>query len=219
MGGYGSGRDAIRNRKSMVEDFLVIDSGELKHFDGLLRPEALKKGVYKQINSSPLVEVLIFGHQAELRIRENNANWGAVSAVMVSLTWSGCHFGGRRVWFLCPGRHGKSCDRRVGKLYVVEGALLCRHCSELVYESQYHQISGSDFRQLDKAEAIRIRLGDARSASADFPKRPKGMHIETYERLSLKYYGHLDAYTSAAQRDQARSWALLRHLGIECGDR
>lgn len=219
MRGYRSGDDVYRNRKSMVEDFLVIDSGELRHFDGLLRPEALKKGLYKQIDSSPLVEVLIFGHQAELRIRENNANWGTVSAVMVSLTWSKCHFGGRRVWFLCPGWHGKSCERRVGKLYVVEGALLCRHCSELVYESQYHRISGNDFRQLDKADAIRMRLGDTRSGFANFPERPKGMHIETYERLSLKYYGHLDAYTYAAQRDLAQSWALLRHLGIKCDDR
>jgi hypothetical protein len=47
-------------------------------------------------------------------------------------------FGGLRWWFVCPlAVNGRDCGRRVGKLYLPDGARYfgCRRCHDLVYRS------------------------------------------------------------------------------------
>jgi hypothetical protein len=47
-------------------------------------------------------------------------------------------FGGLRWWFICPPNvNGRSCGRRVGKLYLPPRSryFCCRHCHELTYTS------------------------------------------------------------------------------------
>ena len=55
----------------------------------------------------------------------------------VKLDWTHCHFGGRRWWFICPlVVNGRTCNRRVGILYLASGKYFgCRHCHNLTYES------------------------------------------------------------------------------------
>ncbi|XFB08130.1 hypothetical protein AAGT13_09390, partial [Azotobacter salinestris] len=48
----------------------------------------------------------------------------------VPVTWTPCHLGGERPWFLCP-----YCGRRVAKLYL-QSVFACRHCLRLNYASQ-----------------------------------------------------------------------------------
>jgi len=50
----------------------------------------------------------------------------------VSITWTACHYGGTRPWFICPAL---GCYRRVAILYIGVG-VACRHCLHLAYESQ-----------------------------------------------------------------------------------
>lgn len=97
----------------------------------------------------------------------------------VDLTWTGCNFGGERPWFACPGSFA-GCGRRVAILYGPGRYFLCRHCYGLVYESQRENAM---YRALSKAQAIRERLGGSANMMEPFPKRPKGMHHETYWRL------------------------------------
>jgi len=104
----------------------------------------------------------------------------------VSVSWTGCHYGGSRPWFVCPGVvGGVPCKRRVAKLYKPpDGDLfLCRHCCNLSYESRREDQAG---RMARKARDIRRRLGGRRGFFEPFPGRPKGMHYETYERLREK---------------------------------
>lgn len=56
----------------------------------------------------------------------------------VPITYTECHFGGQRPWFLCPG---SECYERVGKLHKPPFAdrFLCRECHDLVYESTTRQ--------------------------------------------------------------------------------
>lgn len=44
-------------------------------------------------------------------------------------------YGGYRVWFECPR---SSCGRRTPHLYVEDGAIACRKCLTLRYETQYY---------------------------------------------------------------------------------
>jgi hypothetical protein len=95
----------------------------------------------------------------------------------VPLAWTACNFGGERPWFICPGA---GCARRVAVLYGPGRYFLCRHCYDLVYESQRED---EMTRALRRAQAIRERLGGSTNMMEPFPEKPKGMHHETYWRL------------------------------------
>jgi hypothetical protein len=113
----------------------------------------------------------------------------------VPLTWTACNFGGERPWFACPG---SGCGRRVAVLYGPGRYFLCRHCYDLVYESQREN---GMYRALHKAQAIRERLGGSVNMMEPFPKRPKGMHHDTYMRL---FWEHHEA--EMAQLAGMREW-------------
>jgi hypothetical protein len=95
----------------------------------------------------------------------------------VPIAWTACHFGGRRPWFVCPGR---GCGRRVLHLYLRGDYFLCRHCHDLTYSSRQE---GSGHAELLRVQRVRERLGGHPGLSRPFPEKPKGMHWRTYERL------------------------------------
>jgi hypothetical protein len=94
----------------------------------------------------------------------------------VRLKWTPCHYGGSRAWLLCPKAN---CGRRVAILYADDndGTIACRHCRNLVYETQ-RETAG--YRDLYRAQKIRMKLGGSGSLGDPFPPRPKGMHERTY---------------------------------------
>ena len=93
----------------------------------------------------------------------------------ISITWTNCHFGGRRPWFLCP-----CCGRSVALLYIVSNLFSCRQCNGLAYRSQRIV---ARHRAISRARKIRLKLGGSGSVIDEFPERPKGMHWKTYNRL------------------------------------
>lgn len=96
---------------------------------------------------------------------------------LISLTYTPCHFGGSRPWFVCP-----ECSRRVGVLVGGGRLFWCRHCHQLPYTSQSETRVDRACRRVRK---IQKRLGNEDSANVIdryFP-RPKGMHRKTHRRL------------------------------------
>lgn len=55
----------------------------------------------------------------------------------ISTTSSRCEFGGKRLWFICPGLHAMPCGRRCSALYIPlgTGVFACRLCHNLTYRS------------------------------------------------------------------------------------
>ena len=52
------------------------------------------------------------------RVRSFLAEWKSTEQ-RVSITWTNCHFGGRRPWFTCSAHtNGRYCGRRVAVLYL-----------------------------------------------------------------------------------------------------
>ena len=100
----------------------------------------------------------------------------------VHLAWTACNFGGERTWFICPGA---GCGRRVAVLYGAGRYFLCRHCYELLYESQRENAM---YRAIHKAQSIRKRLGGSANMKKPFPEKPKGMHWSTYDRLWWEHH-------------------------------
>ena len=100
----------------------------------------------------------------------------------VSLDWTVCNFGGERPWFVCPGA---GCGCRVAILYGQGKYFLCRHCYDLVYESQREN---EMTRALRRAQTIRERLGGSANMTVPFPEKPRGMHWKTYDRLWWRHH-------------------------------
>ena len=129
------------------------------------------------------IRVAVMGYEKSERViltyRHRSSPGGDWEEVRepVSLRWTACNFDGERPWFMCPGA---GCGRKVAVLYGPGRYFLCRHCYDLVYESQRNNAM---YRALHKARAIRKRLGGSANMTKPFPERPKGMHHEAYWRL------------------------------------
>jgi hypothetical protein len=117
----------------------------------------------------------------------------------IPITWTPCHFGGRRPWFICSVYSGgRYCGRRVAVLYGAAEMFACRHCYGLAYASQ--QESPMD-RGLSMAQKIRERLGGSSMDIFDmFPSKPKGMHWTTYNRLQLAHEAARERVTKGLAR-------------------
>jgi len=68
---------------------------------------------------------------------------------------------------MCPGA---GCDQRVAVLYGPGRYFLCRHCYDLVYESQRED---KTHRALRRVQKIRERLRGNMSMAEPFPEKSK----------------------------------------------
>jgi hypothetical protein len=183
MGGVGSGNSYRFDKKTTTDETHGVDVRYL-HRNGLLKPGGwftLRWSRGERETGS--IRGAVMGEEKPERVNliyryrsGPGSEWEDVSEP-VSLTWTACNFGGGRPWFICPGA---GCGRRVALLYGPKKYFLCRHCYDLVYESQREN---EMHRALRRAQAIRERLGGSANMTKPFPGKPKGMHWKTYERL------------------------------------
>lgn len=203
--------------RDLVTQHASMDIRELKGFQDSHDLKVTQKGGKANSDNlfkdSPLTNALMQDDEVELHFLNGGKRKAEIKVVCVTLSWSDCHFGGQRPWFLCPGRENNPCWRRVGKLYVIGNSLLCRHCGELVYESQYHDTYGYASAKIDNARSIVRRLGGSGDLFAPFPPCPKGMHFKTYHRFTLSYCAKLCTARHLRAISQAPFWALIRRLG------
>jgi hypothetical protein len=135
VGGAGSGNWYRFNKKSTTNECQSIDIRYL-HRNGLLKP-----GHYFSLRWSRAgretgsIGGIAYREQVTLLYRHRRGPGGEWEDVeeTVPLDWTACNFGGERPWFICPGA---GCGRRVAVLYGPGRYFLCRHCYDLVYESQ-----------------------------------------------------------------------------------
>lgn len=146
MGGYGSGRSRSYSAKTTVEDCLTLS------IDRLVRIGAIRNqpwnGVLEWTRNSTGEKTAVVGY----RCTNNGVGWvltleytvthrdGEKHEVTlpVDLQTTRGHAGGLRQWFTCPlVKNGRSCRRRVGRLYLPPGGIYfgCRHCYDLTYTS------------------------------------------------------------------------------------
>jgi hypothetical protein len=168
MAAKGSGRNT-------TSDYRALDIRELRRA-GMLRMDGPKIWSWyrgERVTASMVIEArgsfILLGY----RIREEER------AHPVQLSWSNCHYGGTRPWFLCP-----DCGRRVAILYGGP-RFLCRHCRRLAYDVQRE--SEND-RVIRRADAIRERLGWHPGILQPNGFKPSRMHWQTYWRLCNEYH-------------------------------
>jgi hypothetical protein len=150
-----------------------------------------------QVRTEPGQVILSYRH------RSSGGEWKEES-YSVYLDWTACNFGGQRPWFLCPAR---GCGRRVAILYG-GGIFACRHCYQLAYPSQRETW---DDRAARKADRIRDKLGWEPGILNGNGWKPKGMHWNTFERLTAQH----DAFVQTSLAGMA---ARLNMLGESLDD-
>ena len=187
MGGYSSSR---RGGKSTTNDMHVLDIRKIQRA-GLLVPgqsfgwqwtrggEKIASINMRTDFDSPLCKVTL-----DYRTRPHGGEWKDMN-YPVYVSWTGCNYGGQRVWWLCSAR---GCGRRVAVLYG-GSVYACRHCHKLAYRTQREQAHD---RASSKADKLRERLGwDAGILNGNGGK-PKGMHWRTFDSLQATHDHHVN---------------------------
>lgn len=146
LGGLGSGRWHLHNKKMTVEDCLVLSITKLSR-DGLITRRHVNGSLW-WTNTATGERTASLGYSLEpvgeegliLRLRYTVGRDGDKQEVdePIRLQTTYPHFGGIRWWFTCPlVVDGKPCNRRAGKLYLPPGGRYfgCRTCYDLTYTS------------------------------------------------------------------------------------
>jgi hypothetical protein len=115
----------------------------------------------------------------------------------VPVTWTPCHLGGQRPWFLCEGVRRQHCGSRTAILYDGGAWFACRHCRGLAYTCQQETPL---YRSMRRARKIRARLGASPSLADALPTKPKGMHASTYQRLLAQAQRADAAWVAATEK-------------------
>lgn len=205
MGGSGSGQWYRYRAKETTDDLRSLDVNWLNR-KGYLA-QGRRSFIHWWRGNEHAGNINIYTEEGSIlldyKTRFSGGDWENVTE-RICLSWTYCNYGGRRPWFICPGIvNGISCRRRAAKLYLAGRYFLCRHCYDLVYESQRES---KRHRLLRIEQNIRMRLGGSTSIAEPFPPKPKGMHWNTYIRLKnkaeyaeLRYLRMLDEWLQIAR--------------------
>jgi len=146
MGGAGSGRWGWRDKKTTVEECLTLTAGKLAR-DGVIARSS-GSGWLSWTSTTTGEQTASAGYSREgnddlvvLRLRytvgrRDGEKQDIEVPIVIQTTPSAV--GGIRWFFTCPLIvNGRSCGRRVGKLYLPPVARYfgCRHCHDLTYTS------------------------------------------------------------------------------------
>ena len=174
MGGRGSGRSSGFSANK-CSDCLSVDLAWLRR-KCLLIP-GRSSTIRWSRGDNPTGAINVASEPAGLRLkyrsRSHGEEWHDINE-FVPFIETATAFGGRRQWFCCL-----TCSRRCQVLYGGE-YFRCRRCHRLKYDSQYEPAYA---RACSQSHKIRKRLGQSGSLDEPFPKKPKGMHWKTYNRL------------------------------------
>ena len=194
MGGFGSGR---YSSMPTMESGLTLDLGRLIRQRNV-RPGEHVAGSLVWTRTRSGEKLGEIGYEAQLSndgLQWVRLHYSVNSVPMdykVYVEATRCNFGGVRWWWSCP-----LTGNRVLKLYLPPGAkkFAARAAYRLPYRSQRET-------QIDRTHAAKARMHKKLGVEYDdydgyFPKRPKGMHEKTYDRLVIELEDAIEAHDTA----------------------
>ena len=135
----------------LVEDFLALDVRDLA-LAGVFRT-SIGKPCSCSWNDADGVELVKINFYLEgafesglsLHITVGQVAEAGFLSQRIQLATLQRPYGGNKFLFLCSGKNGQSaCDKRVRKLYLIEGRWLCRNCGNLTYQVRRQHDSRKD---------------------------------------------------------------------------
>lgn len=171
MGGPGSGRHfRLESTKDTVEDCSILDIFRLVQ-KGTIAWDISNCGTLAASGRGGLLSFSLVENKLRLQYKRTGHNMD----YCISLTRTYPHFGGYRLWFLCP-----HCQSRAGKLYLAPGHryYLCRKCADVTYQST---------REMSLSEAMAI-LQTPAEQKMSLTSAIKTMQALTRHRRALARY-------------------------------
>lgn len=149
MGGFGSGRYPWGGGRQTTEGLLRLDVRQLARGGVLVAGARATVCWHRGGEPTGTVEVAVSqsGSQAislHYAVRAGAGQWEPLQE-RIPLTSTPCHYGGERVWFVCP-----SCGGRRAVLYGLGGRFRCRACHDLAYRSTRELAWDRAARRTDK---------------------------------------------------------------------
>ena len=157
MGGMGSGSHYHwwrSGKKTTVEECRLLDANRWMR-EGILKARVHLSGSWAWYRDAERkVQTANIGYvvctltdSPWIRLQYTVTPPGEQLDYRIALMTTVPRFGGLRWWFICPlVLNGRSCQRRVGKLYLPPFGRYfgCRHCHELTYTScqESHKFDG-----------------------------------------------------------------------------
>jgi hypothetical protein len=186
MGGLGSGRRSGSGR-GLTEAYRSIDVNQLQRAGHLGRGW---RGSLRWLrDGEPVGWINLRAEHDQLRltycVQFGGGEWEDVEEP-VRVVRVACRYGGTRPYFACPGVvSGRTCGRRVAKLYAAGRYFLCRYCYQLSFASQSERASD---RMLRRANTIRKRPGGRSRHGFIISVAAEG-HVEPNLRASVRSGG------------------------------
>jgi hypothetical protein len=185
MGGWGSG-SRPRSLRPTCDSYSSIRLTDLQsaawmeHARAILEKQPDRKLELEIASVEDRYETR-FWNAPQLRfgyagLRSPGIPWLAETSLFVRLVADKPHFGGIRLWFVCP-----RCDGRCRVMYREKDtnarAFTCLRCARLVYLSQ----------RLSAADRVELKTGKLLSRLVEAKPwvyvKPRGMHHRTFERI------------------------------------
>lgn len=124
MGGYGSTRWHGKHVRDTVEGNLTLNMFRLRR-ENIVVPAAEINGIFSGTAWGAMQFSLANNcMRLSYKIAGNHHHYD------IQLEQTVPHFGGVRLWWLCP-----TCGRRAGKLHLARERFECRQCGHLAYQS------------------------------------------------------------------------------------
>jgi hypothetical protein len=150
-----------------TDDYVYVKTRTLDRVLLNFGAKSIAMDVFRQGRVVGWIELSASPDEIVLKYRSN----GKKIADPIRLEYSPCHYGGTRVWFICP-----SCKKRRTMLFRGQ-YFRCRECLGLTYASLHEDKAE---RPLNRLMRQRWKLGGSGALFDEFPPRPKGMRWENY---------------------------------------
>ena len=202
MGGIGSGRHH-RERRLTTDEVIRIDIRTIF-------PMPLHGGIWHLLPHDLSHGLPLYVKVAENVITIGRGEEDTIEVIaQVDTTVSPRNFGSAQPYFLCPE---SDCGRRVAILYLSGKSIACRHCSNLGYQSQHDDVH---IRLMKRAAMLRDKLGGRPALLHPIPTRPRGMHQESYQRITYIIYALEREAVAIMRSKHMPQWARKIEL-LEC---
>ena len=183
MGGYGSGKRQGISKKT-TGFYSSLDARHLQRinllqddFSYALSTPDQKSSISIDVEDNELHIHLTSKHPGEANLNVNQC---------IEITWTPCHLGGKRAWFLCPN---SACGKKRVAILYLNKIFACRDCHKLAYHSQ--RLNRED-RAFKRADHIRKLLGWKPGIVFGQGQKPKGMHWYTFQKIMEEYNAHIE---------------------------
>lgn len=193
MGGIGSGG---WNKKYLgtIDETLRIDVFWM-HQRGILKPRTPRTVTWSS-NGLALLKLSFIRSGNTLGVNDATADgspYPDALAQSITLKEQPRNMGGVVTLFTCP-----SCGAARQHLYLPQNRFICRDCAGLTYQVRREREVDRAYRRWDKAS---VKMGGVSWEGWCGLKRPKGMHMRTYDALCERLW--------AEERIVNRSMGLL----------